>query len=134
MKKLKDIQNLSAAELERIADDASVKVPAELNNRLESLNKRAEDDFEEAGSFLQEKAHRYFWPAAAVIAIAIIGGAFYLTRPKQVQDSFEDPMMAYAEAEKVLAKVSQKMGASLEIAENASPVIEKTDKMLNVFK
>lgn len=87
MKRIQDIESLSAAELQRIGSDESIPIPADLQVRLP-----------------RRKTARA-WGAAAIAAIIGLGwfAAGYEPAPK---DTFEDPYLAYAAIEQALAKMS----------------------------
>lgn len=121
MKELETIEKLTDAQLEQIADNPDVKMPDSLRDTLSLIC--AED--------MQEKPRKRFplWAPVAVAA-AIVAGVFIFTTPKQPQDSFNDPYLAYAEVERTFALMSDKMDRGLQTAGKAVPVIQKTDEII----
>ena len=135
MKRLEDIENLSALDLERIASDESIKVPATLKRdiaitarALEMASKEEEETVEEVKPAAHTRYRKILkiisYPAAAIAVITIgMGLSFQDSIPK---DTFNDPMMAYAQMEQVFGFISEKMNAGRDIADAAEPVIDKT--------
>lgn len=66
--------------------------------------------------------------AAAAAAACLI---LFVTVPHQPKDTFDDPMLAYAELEKTLGRISSKLDKGMEIAAQAGPAIEKTTSIYN---
>lgn len=128
MKRLEDIERLSVTDLERIAADDSIKVPETLKRDI-TRTARALEMLEEETAPAQPKhrtvpvMRRLFYPAvaAAVAAVAIM-----FSFNKTPKDSFDDPMMAYAQIEDVFTFISEKMNTGMEIANSAEPAFEKT--------
>lgn len=116
MKNLKDIENISFEELERISSDESIKVPEGLQASVRATIAAAAA-VEEAKS---EKRRRFAWVpyvsafAAAAVCAAVVLVAPALNNPK---DTFDDPAVAYAELEKTLNYISQKMEMGIQMAE-----------------
>lgn len=136
MKRLEDIEKLSIKDLEQIASDESIKVPARLRHDITVTARALEmSSNEEKGlDYSASDSHRRYrkalriisYPAAAVAIITIgIRLSFQdsITTPK---DTFNDPAMAYAQMEQVLGFISEKMNTGLDIAEAVEPVIDKT--------
>ena len=121
MKGLKEIEKLTELDLERIAQDESIEVPATLKHDI-SVKARA----------LEMTSHKriamFSYPAAAVAVIAIGMSLTFQTTPK---DTFDDPQLAYAQIEEVFEFISEKINAGIDIACTVQPVIEKT---INVLK
>ena len=172
MKDISSIERLTPEELERIASDASVRVPAELKASLEALAGAAElaEETEEAsaagagvaadspapawvsgqkspemtatpdreqglrakkaffdGMFLRRPL---FW-ASAVAAALVAGVILFTAVPRQPQDTFSDPYLAYAEVQKTFDQISRRGEEAASIAGNAVPVFEKTEDLIN---
>ena len=99
MKTLDEMTRLSAEDLERISLDESIPVP-------EGLSGRVQDALASAGMRMPA-ARRWIIPsgiAAAVAALIAVG--LTLTWNPEPEDTFDDPYLAYAEVEKVFAKIS----------------------------
>ena len=101
MKNLKDIEKLSAADLDRIGADESVAVP-DLQLRLPRSRATA-------------------WGIAAGVAVVIGAAGFGLLRPPEPKDTFSDPYLAYAAVEQAF----QKMGGA--VAQSARTINEQAN-------
>ena len=135
MKRLEDIENMSMLDLDRIASDESIKVPATLKHdiavtarALEMASKEEDEPNEKTVSHRRyRKILRIISYPAAAVAIITIGMRLSfqdsLTTPK---DTFDDPMMAYVQMEQVFGFISEKMNTGIDIADAAEPVIDKT--------
>ena len=134
MKRLEDIENLSIVDLDRIASDESIKVPATLKRdiaitarALEMASKEEEETVVEAKPATRTRYRKILrmisYPAAAIAVITIGLNLSFHDAP---QDTFEDPMLAYVQMEQVLGFISEKMNAGMDIANAAEPVLEKT--------
>ena len=132
MKKLEDIERLSALDLDRIASDESIQVPATLKRDI-SITARAlemaskEEDVTIGNTRPQRRLGKIIslisYPAAAVAVILIGLNLSFGNTPK---DTFDDPLMAYAQMEQVFGFISEKMNTGMEIANIAEPVFDKT--------
>lgn len=49
----------------------------------------------------------------------------------QLQDTFEDPRMAYAQVEKAFAEISSRMSMGVEMVSQAKPLAEKPLEILD---
>ena len=136
MKRLEDIENLSMLELDRIASDESIKVPATLKHDISvtarALEMASKEEYDESKEkTVSHKRYRKFlriisYPAAAVAIITIgmrLSFQDSITKPK---DTFDDPMMAYVQMEQVFGFISEKMNTGIDLADAAEPVIDKT--------
>lgn len=138
MKDINEIERLSPEDLERIASDASVRVPSDLKASLEALAGAAEFAQPEKAPVETEPVVRkagifrpLLWgiPAAAAALVAAV--IVFRSVPKEPEDTFSDPYLAYAEVQKAFGQISQKGEAAATIAGNAVPVMEKTEDLLN---
>lgn len=132
MKRLEDIENLSVTDLERIASDDSIIVPETLKRDI-TRTARALEMLEEETAPVTEKRHkglriRLAYPAVAAAAAAV---ALYFSFSNNPKDSFDDPVMAYAQVEDVFTYITEKMNTGVEIANSAEPAFEKT---INILK
>ena len=68
--------------------------------------------------------------AAAVVVLALV-----LLKPGMekdtLQDTFDDPYMAYAQVEKAFAEITNKMSMGVEMVAQAKPLAEKPMEILN---
>ena len=146
MKDINEIERLTPEDLERIASDESVRVPADLKASLEALAGAAKvlgDRPAAAGGIpgLAEKTlgwqssarpsqglRAWYWAVPAVAAALVAAVLIFRSQPK---DTFSDPYLAYAEVQKAFGQISEKGEAAAAIAGNAVPVMEKTEDLLN---
>ena len=126
MKSIEDIGKMSLEELEKVSQDASIKVPEGLSGRLEALLGASEIAKETAKP-------RPVWLryAVAAAAAALLAVAVRLSVPGEPEDSFSDPLLAYAQVEQVFERISFEGGKAAHIAGTAAPVIEKTEQIFN---
>ena len=138
MKDINEIERLSPEDLERIASDTSVRVPSDLKASLEALAGAAEFAQPEKAPVETEPVVRkagifrpLLWGIPAVAAALVAAVLVFRSVPKEPEDTFSDPYLAYAEVQKAFGQVSRKRDAAAEIAGNAVPVMEKTEDILN---
>ena len=135
MKRLEDIEKLSMLDLDRIASDESIKVPASLKHdiavtaRALEMSSKEEDEVRETHT----PHHRYrrilkmiSYPAAAVAVVTIGMKLSFQDSIPTPKDTFDDPKMAYVQMEQVFGFISEKMNTGMDIADVAEPVIDKT--------
>jgi hypothetical protein len=132
MKRLEDIENLSILDLEKIASDESVKVPARLRHDI-AVTARAlemaskEEEVKPASHKRYRRILRMIsYPAAAVAIVTIGMRISFQDSIHTPKDTFDDPMMAYVQMEQVFGFISEKMNTGMDIADAAEPVIDKT--------
>lgn len=132
MKSIKDVENMSIEALETIADDNRIEVPENIRERILGIA-AAEAVLEKDGAEARENAKRILrfipYTAAAAAAACLL---IFLAVPKEPEDTFDDPLLAYAELEKTFSYISSKMDMGLEIASAAEPVFEKTSAAFNM--
>lgn len=128
MKRLEDIEKLSVSDLERIAQDESIRVPSMLKHDISimarTLEMASKDDEEETPKVQLKKRIALFSCSAA--AVAVIAVALSLSFRNAPKDTFEDPRMAYVQMEQVFGFISDKMNTGMDIAYAAEPVLDKT--------
>lgn len=126
MKTLEEIEKIDFSQLEAYAEDRSIEAPADLMDRIKAAGMaRALKN----GSG-KRRAFRAWRPALASALAVAAGLAIVLSIPRQPEDTFDDPRLAYAEVERTLEMISNKMDKGLEIAGEAGPIIEKTNEAL----
>lgn len=130
MKDINEIERLTPEDLERIASDESVRVPADLKASLEALAGASEllDEGPAAASRHSQGLRTWYWAVPAVAAALVAAVLVFRSQPK---DTFSDPYLAYAEVQKAFGQISEKGEAAAAIAGNAVPVMEKTEDLLN---
>ena len=94
MKTIDEIEKLSIEDLERISLDESTEVPAGLENRI--------------GQALYARSRKRMipWICGIAASLLLVVGLAISLRPPQLQDTFDDPALAYAEVERALLSVS----------------------------
>ena len=116
MKTIDEISRLGAEDLERISLDESIPVPEELSGKVQEAVAKAD------GS-------RRSWAlpsvgiAAAVAVLVAVG--LTLTRNPEPKDTFDDPYLAYAEVEKVFAKISGTVAYGAEKVSESEQTLDK---------
>ena len=104
MKKIEDIEKLSAEDLRRIGADESIPLPEDLQVRL------------------PRPAARY-WSIAAAAAVMVGIAGWSLSRPAEPRDTFDDPYLAYAAVEKAMNRIAGTVQYGAEkIAETESAI------------
>ena len=117
MKSIDEITRLSAEDLERISLDESIPVPEELSGRVQ-----------EAVHATGAQANRRRWVLPAGIAAAfatLLAVGLTLTRNPEPVDTFDDPYLAYAEVEKVFAKISGTVAYGAEKVSQSEQTLDK---------
>ena len=123
MKSLEEIENLSLEELERKALEAPVTVPDGLERRLRQTLAARE---------LAESARPHPALRLAPFAVAAVAAAAIVLLPQRgPKDSFDDPLLAYAEVEKAFQTISDKMSAGVDLAREAGSAAELPKSILN---
>ena len=137
MKRLEDIENLSILELDKIASDESIKVPAGLKHditvtarALEMASKEEEEVKPVSNRRYRKILKMISYPAAAVAIVTIGMRISFQDSIHTPKDTFDDPMMAYVQMEQVFGFISEKMNTGMDIADAAEPVIDKTINVL----
>lgn len=111
MKTLEEIENLSLEELEQKAAECAAPVPDGLERRLrETLAAR------ELADAARPRPARWIPYASLAVAAAAALIALPQRGPK---DTFDDPLLAYAEVEKTFQTISSKMSVGMDIVRDA---------------
>lgn len=117
MKSIDEISRLSAEDLERISLDESIPVPEELSGRVQEA-------VHATGA--QANRHRWVLPAGIAAAFAtLLAVGLTLTRNPEPVDTFDDPYLAYAEVEKVFAKISGTVAYGAEKVSQSEQTLDK---------
>lgn len=141
MKTPADIEKLTLAELEKMADDTSVAVPESLERKVtdavlaaEVLGETAQRNPEEGGRMSGEVERRtsvkkvlMLVPAAAAAIVAAVAIGFNVYDSYRTPaDTFSTPEEALACLEQTFSMIGSKTDKSLEVAERVRPRLEKT--------
>lgn len=128
MKEIHEIEQISLQELETISMDKKVEVPERLQEQVETViaAQALRDQMQQSR---KRNSLRPLVIACATVAACLIA---VFTLPKQqavLQDTFTDPLMAYAELERVFKSMSDTMDKGLTMAvENTNSVSNRIDK------
>ena len=125
MKRIDDIEKMGLEELEAAAMAGNTGVPQGLEERIkERILAREMSKMPVGRRVLQ------LGGIAAAVVLALM-----LLKPgmveDQLQDTFEDPRMAYAQVEKAFAEISNKMSMGVEMVSQAKPLAEKPLEILD---
>ena len=125
MKRIDDIEKMGLEELEAAAMAGNTGVPQGLEERIKERILAREMSKMPVG----RRVMRLGGIAAAVVL------ALMLLKPgmveDQLQDTFEDPRMAYAQVEKAFAEISNKMSMGVKMVSQAKPLAEKPMEILD---
>ena len=130
---MREYDDISLEELERIASDESVEVPESLDTEIRTsiaLLELQEESKEEARSATRRR-FLYGLSAAASIALVLGVGLGMMNLNSAPQDTFADPALAYAELERAFSLMSDKIETGASMVHNAnSSIIEQTKQIM----
>lgn len=134
MKRIEDIEKMGLEELEAAAMEENVEVPQGLAGRIQERILAAELVKEPPVGKPQIQRKRIL-QFSGIAAAAVVVFALVLLKPGMqkdtLQDTFEDPYLAYAQVEKAFAEISSKMSLGVEMVAQAKPLAEKPMEILN---
>lgn len=123
MKRIEDIENLSLEELEQAAQ--GVPVPDGLADRLKATlaaeTLLQEGQKEPSGALMGETSfgengkddrRRHIWRNSLVASLALVAAiavGVFVFRPAAPKDTFDDPLLAYAQVEETLQYISSQI-------------------------
>lgn len=99
MKRIQDIEKLTAADWDRIGADESIPVPENLKVRLPHRHASA------------------IWGIAASVAVVAGIGLGTLLHSPEPKDTFSDPYLAYAAVEQAFSRMGDAVSRSAELIE-----------------
>ena len=123
-----DIGQMPLSELEKIADDISVGVPADLKKDILSGIAASEILSEQSAKTVERHSGRFVLGVCAAASVAVL--FFVMNDMGRPKDTFDDPLTAYAELEKTFQYISDKMRPGVEKVDELSRVIEKSGAVL----
>lgn len=129
MKRIQDIEKLQEADLEMAALGEDITIPAGLEERLKAAIAAKEA--------VKPKAEPVRWIPYAALAVAAGFAAVAIIRHNgsgKLQDTFDDPYLAYAQVEATFQKISDKMAIGVDIAAKAEQTAEKPMEIINKIK
>lgn len=133
MKRIEDIEKMGLEELEAAALAEDMEIPQGLAGKIQERILAAEMAKDPAGR-PHIQGNRILQLVGIAAAAVVILGLFLLKPGVQndgLQDTFEDPYMAYAQVEKAFAEISDKMSMGVEMVAQAKPLAEKPMEILN---
>lgn len=123
---------MTVSELEKIASATQIDVPTDLESSIEELTDSLEAVRQLTG---KEKKRPVLWAgiaASAVIFAGIGAGHSLLSGPK---DTFDDPTLAYAEAQKAMQMIADALDSGADKANEAIASFERPKDILeNIMK
>ena len=135
MKRIEDIEKMGLEELEAAAMEEKVEVPQGLAGRIQERILAAELAKEPPIEKPQIQRKRILQYSGITAVAAVVVFALVLLKPVEekdtLQDTFDDPYMAYAQVEKAFAEISNKMSMGVEMVAQAKPLAEKPMEILN---
>ena len=129
MKRIQDIEKLQEEDLEMVALGEDITIPAGLEERLKAAIAAKEA--------VKPKAEPVRWIPYAALAVAAGFAAVALIQHNgsgKLQDTFDDPYLAYAQVEATFQKISDKMAIGVDIAAKAEQTAEKPMEIINKIK
>lgn len=129
MKRIQDIEKLQEADLEMAALGEDITIPAGLEERIKAAIAAKEA--------VKPKAESVRWIPYAALAVAAGFAAVAIIRHNgsgKLQDTFDDPYLAYAQVEATFKKISDKMAIGVDIAAKAEQTAEKPMEIINKIK
>ena len=126
MKRIQDIEKLQEEDLETAALGEDITIPAGLEERIKAAIAAKET--------VKPKAVPVRWIPYAALAVAAGLAAVVLIHHDgsgKLQDTFEDPYLAYAQVEATFQKISDKMAIGVDIAAKAEQTAEKPMEIIN---
>ncbi|MBR3074692.1 MAG: hypothetical protein IKH11_02910 [Bacteroidales bacterium] len=129
MKRIQDIEILQDEELEMAALKEDIAIPAGLEERVKAAIAAKETIKPKAGP-VRWIPYAAFAVAAGIAAVAIIQHNGY----GKLQDTYDDPYLAYAQVEATFQKISDKMAIGVDMAAKAEQAAEKPMEIINKIK
>lgn len=126
MKRIQDIEKMQEEELEMAALGEDITIPAGLEERIKAAIAAKET--------VKPEARPVRWIPYAALAVAAGLAAVVLIHHDgsgKLQDTFEDPYLAYAQVEATFQKISDKMAIGVDMAAKAEQAAEKPMEIIN---
>ena len=126
MKRIQDIEKLQEDELEMAALGEDITIPAGLEERIKAAIAAKET--------VKPEARPVRWIPYAALAVAAGLAAVVLIHHDgsgKLQDTFEDPYLAYAQVEATFQIISDKMAIGVDMAAKAEQAAEKPMEIIN---
>ena len=135
MKKIEEIEKMDLKDLESISNDPNIKVPEKLESylNLNCATAKAISQILDKKSNERKTLRKSRWIAsiaASFILVAGLGIAFAVHKSSP-RDTYDDPMLAYAELDKVFTKASKTMNYGNSKVEKVQEKVEHPIELLN---
>ena len=133
MKRLKDMESLPFEELERIAEDKSIETPEGLTERMEAAfaGLALEEQWREdrtAGRGRKIGGWSFAVACAIAVAVVIVGS---LRRNATPVDTFDDPLLAYAQLERSLRLIAEGLSVGSSKTTEAMDVMGRSKEIID---
>lgn len=129
MKRIEDIEKLSLEELEEVSRE--IRVPEGLADRLNERLLAERRTAAPAGDEVSVKRPAFQASVAALAVAAAIAAVLMLQKPSDPVDSFDDPMLAYAQVEQTFQYISQKMSGGISMVRDAEAAVSRPESIIN---
>ena len=129
MKTLKELEDITLAELQEASDDPSVPVPEGLRERLaETVG-----TLSVAENLEERRPLPARWRVAGIAAAlaVLIGTGALLLRPTRPADTYDDPMLAYAEVQRAFNEMAVRMNKGLEQTAAVQEMLGAPERIIN---
>lgn len=130
MKRLEDLEMMEPEQLEEAALLENIKVPAGLEERIKA-NLAASSIAKEARPQKTKTVRRISYTALAAAAAAAVLLVLPRLGEPELEDTFDDPYLAYAQVEKAFETISDKMSTGVNKAEEANSTIARPIEIMN---
>ena len=135
MKSLQEIENTSFDRLEEIACDQSIRVPDDLRSSVKATVEAAAMASAASAAAAQRRARRPLWPTYALLTLAAAACvAVFFAIPRVPQDTYDDPLLAYAKVEETFARISSELDRGAESVRQVEEPLETVNRILNNTK
>lgn len=123
---MKRIEEMTMSELEKIASATQVDVPPDLESSVTELT-----DGLEAVRQLTGKEKALHWAGIAASAVILAGAGLGLNFLSGPEDTFDDPMLAYAEAQKAMQMIADALDSGADRTKEAIASFERPKDILD---
>ena len=128
MKRIEDIEKMGLEEMESAALEKDLPVPPGLEARIKAA-------LAAKSAFEKKQEHSPFrWVPYAAVAVAASLAVFAIL-PKNdkdpLQDTYDNPYLAYAQLEATFRKISEKMADGVNLAGKAGETANKSMEIVN---
>ncbi len=128
MKRIEDIEKLSIEELEAASE--TLPVPEGFRQRIESTL-LSEESLAAEGVRGRKTVRLAVRSVVSMLAVAAVVAAVLLIRkPAELKDSFDDPMLAYAQVEQTFQYISGKMSGGIDMVRDAAPIAVRPEEII----